>query len=462
MKLKKIHDYIDAHFGDHLERTQSFLRQPSISADGTGMSEMVQLVQEQIHSLGGQTEIIKTSGYPVVFGHIDVGAPRTILIYGMYDVQPVLGEDWLVSPFGGEIIDFQSFGKCIVSRGIMNSKGPLIGTILALEAIRKAEGSYPVNVKFIIEGEEELGSIHLPEAVTIAKSKLASDGVFFPFYSQDLTGKVVMYLGVKGLVFLELKVKGGEWGGPTTRDAHGMNAGWFASPTWVLVQALASMLSEDQQHIQIEGLYEDVIGPNEEDEILLKKLTETFNPQTQLKDYDVKRFKYDLDGVDLLRKYLFEPSLNIDGLGSGHIAEGMKTVLPMAANAKIDIRLVPNMTPKDIIAKVRHHLDTHGFKQVEVVCQTGYIWSKGSLHNLANQAMLRAYQSMGFEPEIWPLVSGSIPFFVFTHDLGLPFTMGGLGHGGRQHSTNEYATVEGIRLFEKSVVDFIQHFAEAK
>lgn len=459
MEINVTNDYIEEYFSEHLAITQEFVRQPSISADGTGMAEMAELVSEHIRRLGGSTELIPTAGYPVVYGHIDVGAPRTLLVYGMYDVQPVVGEDWLVPPFGGEIIDFQSFGKCLVNRGIMNSKGPLIGTINALDAIRKVKGSYPVNVKFVVEGEEELGSVHLPEAVRKAKPRLAADGVFFPFFSQDLTGKVIMWLGVKGLVFMELSVKGGDWGGPTTRDVHGMNAGWFANPAWVLVHALGSMIDASQQRILIDGLYDGVLPPNEEDEQLLEKLLKTFDPDTQRKDYDVVKFKYDLKGVDLLRKYLFEPSLNIDGLGAGHIQEGMKTVLPHKASAKIDIRLVPAMRPEDVLEKVRRHLNKHGFGQVQIQTQTGYLWAKGSIKDPINQAMLWAYQSLGFEPEIWPSMAGCAPFYVFTEELGIPFAMGGLGHGGRQHSPNEYATVEGIQLFEKSVVNFVHYFS---
>jgi acetylornithine deacetylase/succinyl-diaminopimelate desuccinylase-like protein len=459
MNRRGIYERIDAEFEEHLHATQVFVRQPSISADGTGMPEMAQLVADHIERLGGTTELISTAGYPVVYGHIDAGASRSVLVYGMYDVQPVAEEKWLVPPFGGKIVDFQSFGKCLVSRGIMNSKGPLIGTINALDAIRKEEGTYPVNVKFIVEGEEELGSVHLPEAIEYAKQQLEADAVFFPFYSQDQTGKVVMYLGVKGLVFLDLVVQGGDWGGPTDRGVHGMHAGWFASPTWVLVQALASMLDRDQQKILIDDVYTDVAPPTEEDEELLSRLSETFDPQTQLRENDVVRFKYDFSGADLLREYLFQPSLNIDGIGSGHIAEGMKTVLPHEARAKIDIRLVPRMHPEDIISRVRQHLDRRGFEQVEIHSRRGYPFSKSSVSDLANNAMVQAYRSLGFEPEIWPLVSGSAPLYVFTQQLGIPCTIGGLGHGGRQHSPNEYATVDGIRLFEKSVVSLLDYLA---
>lgn len=459
--IHAVYDHIDEFFSQHLEATKTFVRQPSISADGTGMKEMAELVAEQIRALGGQAEIVPTPGYPVVYGEVNVGAPRTLMIYGMYDVQPVTGEDWITDPFGGEIVDFQNFGPCMVTRGIMNSKGPLIGFFLAMQSVKQVNGTLPVNLKFVVEGEEELGSRNLASFVNEQQARLSADGVLFPFYSQDLTGKVLQWLGVKGLVFLELIARGGDWGGPTTRGVHGMNAVWFHSPTWSLVYALSSMLSKDQKHLLIEGLDDDVAPPSIEDLELLEKLASTFDETTQMKDYEVKRFKYDLHGVDLLRKFLYEPSLNIDGLLSGDPGEGTKTLLPHEARAKFHLRLVPKMEPTKAVELIRKHLREHGFGHIEVKQHSAYLWSKSSIYDAANSALFKTYQSLGFEPEVWPLIAGAAPLYLFTRQLGIPVAMGGLGHGGRQHSPNEYATVEGMRLFEKSAAAYVTEFAQA-
>lgn len=457
--LDEVFSEIDRSFDKHLELTREFIRQPSISADGTGIQEMAELVASKVKELGGEAEVVPTEGHPVVYGHVDVGAPSTLLVYGMYDVQPVTGEVWRVSPFSGDIVNVEGFGPCMVSRGIMNSKGPLIGFFNAVQTLQQTTGSLPINLKFVVEGEEELGSRNLPAFVRKYKSQLQADGCFFPFYSQDLTGKVIMYLGVKGLVFMELVARGGSWGGPTTRDVHGMNAVWFHSPTWSLVQALSSMLSRDQKHILIDELDDMVAPPSAEDWVLLERLAESFDETTQMKDYEVERFKYNLEGVALLRKFLYEPSLNIDGLVSGHHEAGMKTVLPHEARAKIDVRLVPDMTAEDVEQQVRAHLDAGGFGHIELYLQSGYPWSKNSINDAANAPMLQTYREMGYEPEIWPLVSGSAPFYLFTKELGIPLTMGGLGHGGRQHSPNEYATIEGMKAFEKSAAAYVVNFA---
>ncbi|MCP4537287.1 MAG: M20/M25/M40 family metallo-hydrolase [Chloroflexi bacterium] len=458
--LKQIHQHIDENFDEHLERTKAFVRQPSISADGTGMAETAAMVADLIREAGGEAEIVPTPGYPVVYGEINVGAPKTLLAYGMYDVQPVLGETWDVSdPFGGEVLDLPGLGPSLVNRGIFNSKGPLVGLLNALQSFRAVGEQYPVNLKFMVEGEEELGSRNLPGFVEANKDRLKADFAFFGFYAQDIKDKVIMYLGVKGILFMELIVRGDDWGGPTSRGIHGSNAVWFHSPTWVLLHALSGMFTPDQKHILLDGFYDDIVSPSAEDEELLARLVDTFTPETQLEENDVRRFKYDLAGVDLMRKYLYQPTLNIDGIISGHTAEGTKTLLPHEARAKIDIRMVPNMRPERMVQLVKDHLARHGYAdKIDVIVHDSYPPAKTCLRgNPAAEALLATYRDLGFEPEIWPHLAGSAPFYLFTEVLDIPVALGGLGHGGRAHSPNEYVTLDGIKLYEKSVATFLMN-----
>jgi len=461
--LNRINRHLDENFDRHLERTRAFVRQPSISADGSGMAEMAQLVAGQIREAGGEAEIVPTPGYPVVYGEINVGAPKTLLVYGMYDVQPVLGETWAVSdPFGGEVLDLPDVGPSLVNRGIFNSKGPLIGFFNVLQSFRATGQPYPVNLKFMVEGEEELGSRNLPGFVETYQERLSADCAFFGFYAQDYKGKVIMYLGVKGILFMELIARGGDWGGPATRGIHGSNAVWFHSPTWTLVQALSSMITPDQKHILIDSFYDDIIPPSAEDEALLERLVSTFTPERQLDENDVRRFKYDLGGVGLMRKYLYQPTLNIDGIISGHTAEGTKTLLPHEARAKVDIRMVPNMRPERMVQLVRDHLARHGYAdKIEVLVHDAYPPAKTRLGgNPAAQALVKTYRDLGFEPEIWPHLGGSAPFYLFTEVLNIPTAFGGLGHGGRAHSPNEYVTLAGMGMYEKSVAAFLVNLGE--
>ncbi len=457
--MEQLYRYLDAHFDRHLERVRAYVRQPSISGEGTGMAEAAEMVRDSIARLGGRAEIVPTPGWPVVYGSIDAGRPKTLLLYGMYDVQPVEGEEWMVPPFAGEIVDLPGFGPSVVARGVYNTKGPLAGLFNVLESIKSANGALPVNLKFVVEGEEELGSRNLPSFIDAYKDKLGADATYFAFYCQDRDGRPKLWLGVKGIQYFEVTCRGGGWGGPRTRGVHGSNAVWVGSPAWRLLRALNTMM-DDQEQITIEGFYDDVVAPSPEDEELLETLAGSFNGSNELWAWDAERFKYDQTGADLLRRYLYDPTLNVDGIWGGYTGPGMKTLLPHEVKVKMDVRMVPNMEPERVRERIRAHLAKIGRDDIDVHFYEGYPPAKTSVKEPAVQAIIRALRSLGREPEVWPHLAGSAPFYLFRRVLGQPFVMGGLGHGGRPHSPNEYATLDGMRLFEKSVAKFIYEFAE--
>ncbi len=456
--VRRIAAHIEANFDRHLDRVRAFVRQPSISGEGVGMEAMAALVAQSISDLGGRAEVVPTKGWPVVYGELDADAPRTLLLYGMYDVQPVVGEDWQVPPFGGEVVSLDGLGPCMVSRGVTNTKGPLAGAFNALDSILAVAGRLPVNMKFMIEGEEELGSRNLPTFVQANRKRLQADGVYFPFYGQDRHGKVLLWLGVKGILAFELVCRGGDWGGPSSRGIHGSHGAYIASPLWRMIHALSTFVDTDER-VAVERFYEHVLPPTREDEELLSALAQTFDPAFVLREYEAKRFKYELTGAALLRRYLFEPIINIDGIAGGHAGPGMKTLLAHEARAKLHVRLVPNMEPVEVREKLLAHLKRIGCADFEIRLEEGYPWAKMRPSAPLIQAMVRTIRSFGLTPEIWPNIAGSAPFYLFSRVLHQPFVMGGLGHGARQHSSNEYATLEGMRQFEESVVRFIFEFA---
>lgn len=459
MSLGRVHEVIQANFPAHLEAIQEFIQTPSISHTGDGIAETAERVRGFIEGVGGRAEIVPTEGHPVVYGELMVGKPKTLLIYGMYDVMPVEGEEWVVPPFAGEIAEIPDVGRCLVSRGIYNTKGPLRGFFNVLAAIQEAD-SLPVNLKFIIEGEEELGSRHLPHFIDEYKEKLVGDAVFFPFFCLNRRGRPVTYLGVKGMIHLELVCQGGDWGGPRSKGIHSSYGAWIASPAWKLVHALASMVDADEI-VTIDGFYDAVTGPNAEEEELLTNMEGIFDETAILEESDVTRFKHDdLHGVALLRRYLFTPVININGLLTGHVGAGIKTVIGHKATAKLDIRLVPEMDLQDTLGRVRDHLVRQGFEDVRVENVGGYEWSRTSVKEEAVQALLKSYRYHGYhEHEVWPTIGGSAPFYLFTKQLGLPLVMGGLCHGGNAHSANEYAVLDQIELYEKSIATFLFEYA---
>ncbi|MGH2375093.1 MAG: M20/M25/M40 family metallo-hydrolase, partial [bacterium] len=293
----KLADHLEAHFDEHLERVRTYVRQPSISGEGQGMEEMARLVRDSIRDVGGTAEIVATPGWPVVYGALDADRPKTLLLYGMYDVQPVGGEEWMAPPFEGQVVDLPEFGPSMVARGVYNTKGPLAGLFNVLDSIRAVEGRPPVNIKFVVEGEEELGSRNLPGFITAYADRLSADATYFPFYCQDRNGKPMLWLGVKGIQYFEVTCRGGTWGGPRTRGVHGSNAVWVGNPAWRLNHALATM-TDQSERILIEGFYNDVAAPSAEDEALLVELAKTFEPANELWKWDAERFKYDAQGID--------------------------------------------------------------------------------------------------------------------------------------------------------------------
>lgn len=465
-----MYKYIDEHYELHLGKLQELLRQPSISAENQGIRECAELVKRYLTDLGCDTSsIVDTSGHPVVFGTYDAEADKTIIIYLMYDTQPVDEPGWIVPPLEGQVIDLEPFGQSLVARGAFNTKGELRAFLNACESITAAGEEIPVNLMFVAEGEEELGSRHLPEFIEQYVAELrTADAVFFPSASQNQKGKIVMSLGVKGIVYFELELDGGTWGfGPSRFDIHGSNKAWVDSPVWRMIQALSSMTTKDGNRVRIDSFYETVASISQEDSELLDELAKTFDEPATKELMAVETFIDDVHGREALIKYLYSPTLNIDGIWGGYIGPGTKTVLPHKITAKVDVRLVPNMSTKEVLPKIRRHLDKHGFTEVRIrELESGYDWAKTSIKNPAAQAVITTYNEFGFTPEVWPHSAGSAPFCMFNREpLNLPFIQGGIGHGGRAHAPNEYIVVgeegptAGLTTLEKSYVAILDNLS---
>jgi len=182
----------------------------------------------------------------------------------------------------------------------------------------------------------------------------------------------------------------------------------------------------------------------------------------------VDRFIGDTHGIEALKKYLFDPTLNINGLVSGYTGPETKTLLPHKITVKMDVRLVPNMRKDDVMPMIRNHLDAYGFKDIQIrVLESGYGWSRTSYQSPPAQAVIKSYKEMGKDPELWPTIAGSAPFALFNRKpLNLPVVIGGLGHGGLQHSPNEYIVIDekgptgGLASMEKSFVTMLDNFSK--
>ena len=471
MDRSKVFSHIDREVDKHVERVRELVRHISVSPENRGILSCASLVKKYLEEIGCKVRLVETKGNPVVYGEYDAGADRTVLVYMMYDTMPADEPDWQVDPFKGEIVDMKPFGKVMIARGVYNTKGALAGFINAVKSVQDVEEELPVNLIFVAEGEEELGSRNLPEFVDSHSNELKkADVLYFPWPSEDINGKPIIYLGVKGIVYFELELSGKDWGrGPTEFGIHGSNKAWVDSPVWRFIQALATMTSRDGNKVLIEGFYDKVEVPTDEDLELVEKLRETFNEETFKHVNKVERFIGDKEGVEALKLYLFSPTLNIDGIWGGYTGPGTKTLLPHKVTAKLDVRLVPNMRTEDVLPIIRKHLDKHGFKEVKIrPLEMGYKWARMSYKHPYSQALIKSLREFGKEPEIWPTIAGSAPFSVFVDKLKIPFVCGGLGHGARAHAPNEYLVIGedgptgGLATMEKSFLAIIDNISKAK
>jgi acetylornithine deacetylase/succinyl-diaminopimelate desuccinylase-like protein len=465
-----VYRHIRAHLPDHVAQLQRWVRQPSISAQSVGIRAMAELVREDLLALGFQeAALVPTDGHPGVFGWYDAGAPRTLLLYLMYDVQPVEPADWRVPPFAGELVEHE-LGTVLMARGAVNQKGPERALLNALSSIIATHGKLPVNLLVAAEGEEELGSPHYPQVVAPYEERLrTASGAFFPMPAQNAEGVATMSLGVKGIAYWEFESSSGAHGGPTRAEIHGSYKAIVDSPTWRLVQALASLVGPDGNTITVPGYYDSVRPPNEEERQLMAGMLATWDETTLKKTFAVERWIDGLSGEDALIRLLCQPTLNIDGIWAGYTGEGAKTILPHKATAKVDSRLVPGQTPEEALRLIRAHLDAQGFTDIRIRALGCYPPAQTSVASSLVQASIGVYNKYGHPPMVQPRLAGSAPFHVFTDRLGLPMVPGGIGHGSGAHAPNEYLVIEprpgsaigGLVEMEMAYADLLFALAEA-
>jgi acetylornithine deacetylase/succinyl-diaminopimelate desuccinylase-like protein len=472
MNREAIYRYIDAHQDEHLEKVRAFLRQPSISAEGRGIRETAAMLLGYFRDLGCQeAELVETDGHPGVWAYYDAGAPTTIVSYLMYDVQPVADQRWTHDPFAADIVADPPFPRVVIARGAGNSKGPLRMWLNSLEAILAVEGRLPVNVMFLAEGEEELGSPHFPQLVARYRDPLATADAVLTLGmlpGQNRNGDARLSLGNKGIVDVELHCSGKSWGrGPQTRFSHSGRKSVMDSPVWRLIHALGTLTGPDGNAITVDGLLDDVVPPSADDEDLIARLAEQIDEAALREWMDVARFADDLTGSALLRQLFFAPSLNVNGLWAGYTGPGRMSVTPHEATCRIDVRLVPNMRSADVVAKIRAHLERRGYGDIAIRVPASYEFSRTDPRAAVVRAVRQVYEARGVPYEIWPMIPGSAPMYLFTDEpLNLPLVFAGLGHGGRFHAHDEYLVIEGdgrvagLVEVEQANVDILGAYAQ--
>jgi len=427
--MERFKAYVEANRERFASELADFCRQPSISAQNVGMAEMAAIVKAHFERLGASVQVLETGGPAVVFAEIGEGE-RTLLCYNHYDVQPPDPlDEWDSPPFEPTIRD----GR-IYARGVADDKGDLVARIQAVEAYLAVFGELPLRLRFFVEGEEEIGSPHLAPLAEQHADLLRADGCLWESGGKDEEERFTLYLGLKGDQYLELHCRGAK------SDLHSAYAGLVPNPAWRLVWALATM-KDEQDRITIDGYRDHVVPPTAVELAALERIP--LAGEAMRAGWGIEQFINGVEGSEALRVMLYEPTCTISGFRSGYIEAGSKTVLPSTAMVKLDLRLVPDLTPEVAQRLVREHLDRRGFQDIEVQSLGSLPASRSPLDaEIVEAAKAAAVAVYGHEPVVYPNHAGSGPMYYICQGLGTPGVMAGVGYPG----TNIHAPNENIRV----------------
>lgn len=451
MSLNGVFNYIEENWSKAIEDLKLLCAQPSVSARNEGLKECASLVKELLEHIGVEVKLLTVDDAPpLVYGEMKFkSAEKTIVFYNHYDVQPPEPlDEWRTPPFQPVVENDKIYG-----RGVSDNKGNIIARIYAVKAILDTVGELPVNVKFVIEGEEEIGSPHLPLYIEKYGEMFKADAGIWESGSKNTKNELTIYLGVKGILYVELIAKG------PSRDVHSAGATIIPNPAWRLIKAL-STLKDENENILIPGFYDDVIPPSKREIEHIKNIE--FDSERLKKSLGLKRLLLGLEGFEALKRNLYAPTCNICGLISGYTGPGGKTVLPSTAIAKLDFRLVPNQNPDDIYEKLKKHLLIKGYDDIEVKLIGKLHPAKTSLDSDIVKATINAaIKVYGKPPVVYPTMAGSGPMYLFIRNLGIPLSSTGVGYyGSRAHAPNENIRIKDFIEGMKHVAAIIFEFSK--
>jgi acetylornithine deacetylase/succinyl-diaminopimelate desuccinylase-like protein len=424
---------------------------PSMASDRDGLVEMAAWVESKFDDLGAKSERLTHETAPeMVLARLGSG-PRTVLIYDHYDVQPVDPIDlWHSAPFTPEVRDGKMF-----ARGVADNKGDLVARLAGLEVFKELYGEPLVNVKFLVEGEEETGSRSFPSIVARHGEELSADGCIWEGAGVDHVGRAEIVFGAKGLAYAELTYRG------LTQDQHSSLAVIAPSPVWHLVEALSTLRDPDGT-VLIDGFYDDVRPPGPADERQLQSLQ--FEEELEKERLGISGFVGGETGVDFRRRFFFQPTCNIAGIVAGFTVPGRsKTVLPKEAMAKVDMRLVPDQDPEDIIAKLRRHLAQQGFGDIEVTTHSMEHPVRSPTDSAIGRAVMAATEGVfSGGAAIAPMMIGTGPMYPVAGTLGIPtVSPGGVSRPDSDiHAPNENCRIEDFLNVIEYTVGWLKAYAE--
>ena len=467
--LAPIFAQIERRHDEAVQRLQGWIRQPSIAAENHGINEGCELTMRLLSDAGfQQVTKIPSDGQSGIFATLDAGAPRTLGLYFMYDVKQVDPAEWSSPPWDAALVDKPGLGKVVIGRGAVNQKGPEATFLAALHAIRGANRKLPVNLVLVAEGEEEIGSPHFPQIVRRPEVLAALrnvGGIFMPTAAQGLDGQVTITLGAKGVIECELVSSGERWGRGPRADIHSSNKARVDSPAWHLVQALNTLVSPDGNDPAIDNFADKARPLSADEQAMIAAAAARMDEAAAKKLLGVEHWVHDAGWTEALERLMSRPTVNIEGLVGGYTGPGGKTILPHRAVAKLDLRLVPDMTAAESLAALKAHLAKRGFGDIEVNMTGGYDPTTTPRDAMVIRAQEAVYRRSRIEPILLPRNAGSWPGYVFTGEpLKLAAGHFGLGHGSGAHAPDEYYVIEStnpkLQGMDGAVRSYVEYLYE--
>lgn len=430
--LAQIDAHIDSRIDQYIEDLRALCALPSVAAQDLAIDETAELTRSLLEQYGVSAQVLPTTRNPVVYGAVGGESAQTVLCYNHYDVQPAEPlELWDSEPFDAVVRDGRIYG-----RGVGDDKGHIICRLAAIDALRTVTGGMPCGVKFLIEGEEEVGSGSLDAFIADHVELLRADGCLWEFGGVDYDGKAQIFAGMRGDLYVELRVK------TATKDAHsGLGGSQFPNAAWRLTWALSTLKGQDER-ILIPGWYDDVREASDRDMELLEGLPD--DEDLIRTTYGLNEFLLGAAGLERKRRSLFEPTCTISGLSSGYQGAGSKTVLPAEAMAKVDFRLVPNQRATELLGKLKQHLADQGFGDIDVIQHGGYDAARVDPDApFVKMVADTAWDVYDRPAIIAPTSGGSGPMASFVQHLGMPIANVGIGYpDSGAHAPNEHVRID--------------------
>lgn len=446
--MNLVYERIKSNKEKYLTWLEKVCNQPSVSAQNRGMKEMFTILEDLFKEVGATTETIETDGYPVLIAEFAGESDKTLAFYNHYDVQPEDPlDEWESDPFQTTYKD-----DLIFARGTADNKGNIIARLAAVDAYQQVHGKLPTGIKFIIEGEEEVGSPYLEHLAKEHTSKIQADAILWEGGVREYNNKRLhVGLGVKGIAYVELIANGAK------HDLHSSEAVIIENPAWELTWALSTLKSRDEK-VLIDGFYDDIQPLTEQAEKFIETLE--YDEEYTKSNYEIDGFLQGVSGYDLKKRLISEPTCTICGIKSGYIDEGAKTVLPSKATAKLDFRLVPGQSPHKIVKLLRNHLDNSGFKDIEIRSlnhlEPYNTDPDDPFVKLVLDAVDEVYEE---DPIIYANLAGSSPMHKLLSNCPMPAVQIGVANtNSKFHAPNENITVNDFFQGIQVVANIMEKF----